>query len=201
MGTIAISVEVLRTGAGGEEASDSALQILGRQNTRLEGVMATALELARALEGGALLSLRPAALGDLLAEVIRQLAPHGPRLSLRKTPQAWVEADPVYLSQAIRSLVAATLPSRSDDSGEPIEAWVEVAASQDDWVVRFAAHAAELDVPWVRLPAPNMLPPPRSPGLDGLLAHQLLLLHNGSLHIAYPHGSGFTLVLPRAAKP
>lgn len=195
MGTIAVSVEVLGSGAGGEAASSSALNILTRQTARLEGVMGTALALARALEGDTLLSLQRVQLGGLVAQVLDELAAHGPRLALAEPPVAWIEADPVYLAQALRGLVVATLLRREDAA---TEGWIAIAATGADWVLRCTATAAELEAPWTPSATPVVPEVLRGIGLGGLLAQQLVRLHGGRVELSARRGGGFTLVLPHA---
>jgi light-regulated signal transduction histidine kinase (bacteriophytochrome) len=191
MGTIGVSVEVLRSGAGGQEASRSALNILDRQTTRLEGVMSTALDLARAIEGQLGLSLCRTELGKLVAQVIAGLPGKLPAMSLHVDQPAWVDADPIYLAQAIKSLCMGTL---SGSAAARIR--VEILSDGDAWLLSFGAQDSNAPAATrrdARAAAPTGLT------LDGLLAWQIVQLHHGSTHRpSLEQGGGFTLTLPRA---
>lgn len=192
MGTIAVSVEVLRSGAGGKAAGRSALDILDRQTARLEGVMSTALDLARALEGQLGLSLCRTDIGSLVAQVIAGLPSRLPGLSLHVDQPAWVDADPIYLAQAIKSLCLATLAGSAATRGR-----VNIVADGDSWLLSFTTIGANVPAATGHPLLPQW---PAGLTLDGLLACQIVQLHHGSTHRpALEEGGGFTLVLPRAA--
>ena len=192
MGTIAVSVEVLRSGAGGKAAGRSALDILDRQTARLEGVMSTALDLARALEGQLCLSPCRTDIGSLVAQVIAGLPSKLPSLSLHVDQPAWVDADPIYLAQAIKSLCLATLAGGAATRGR-----VDIVADGDSWLLTFTTIGSNVPAATGHPLLPQL---PAGLTLDGLLAWQIVQLHHGSTHRpALEEGGGFTLVLPRAA--
>jgi signal transduction histidine kinase len=198
MGTIAVSVEVLRSGAGGEAAQRSALDILERQTARLDGVMATGLGLARALEGQLMLSPGRVELGDLVAQVMAALPERCPALALHGAQPAWVEADPIYLAQAMTSLCVATLSARGQgDAGAAAQRRVDIVESGDTWILYFGtAEAAAKPAPAQAAFGTACALPGLS--LEGLLGYQIVLLHGGRIQVASAEeGGGFTLALPR----
>lgn len=199
MGTIAVSVEVLRSGAGGEAAKRSALNILERQTARLEGVMSTGLDLARALEGQLMLSPRRVELGDLVAQVMATLPARCPALALHGAQPAWVEADPTYLAQAITCLCVATLSAGGrGDGGAAAPRRVDIAEEGENWIVYFGTGEAATK-PDPTQPVGGTAGAPPGLSLEGLLGYHIVLLHGGRIRVASAEeGGGFTLVLPRS---
>lgn len=195
LGAVSMSTEVLNSRAK-DALEKSALDVLLRQVARLQGIIGTALEVAKAIDGQLILSLRRVDLHVMLRQLqvgIDNVAESEPAAAA----ELWIDVDPGYFVPAVQMLLNAV---RGDELDEADAMGNVIQISMDTSAVRLSVGAA---MPAQAIHAtttdPNLAKDEQLSkfGLEVLLAQKILELHGGSLSYGPAEGkSGFTLAMP-----
>jgi signal transduction histidine kinase len=210
LGAIAGAVGVLEFGDKGDDATERARAVIGRQVQHLSRLVDDLLDVSRVTTGKVVLSLKPLDLAGLVADGIGGWRASGRlddhQVQIEITP-VWIHADETRMEQVVQNLVGNAL--KYTPAGGRIH--VRVGADGDDAVLEVVDTGIgippELLVsifdPFVQ----GERDPDRAQGGLGLgltLVKVLTELHGGTVRAESPgpgKGSVFTVRLPRIAAP
>ena len=182
------------------------LEMLGKEATRLNGLVQSILDLARLEREGEALRLEEIDLSGLVRETVETLRPQaeakGVELKMQEVPSAGVRAkvDATLVSQALSNLVVnAIRHSGSPDVGVSLSVDGRLAkiAVEDHGVGIPAEHRAQVFERFHRVDA-SRAAETGGAGLGLAIVRRIARLHRGdiSLEAVSPTGCRFVLALP-----
>ena len=198
------AVDLLRDAEQGMR--ERLLEMLGKEATRLNGLVQSILDLARLEREGEALHLEEIDLSELVRETVETLRPQaeakGVELKMQEVPSAGVRAkvDATLVSQALSNLVVnAIRHSGSPDVGVSLSADGRLAkiAVEDHGVGIPAEHRAQVFERFHRVDA-SRAAETGGAGLGLAIVRRIARLHRGdiSLEAVSPTGCRFVLALP-----
>ena len=198
------AVDLLRDAEQGMR--ERLLAMLGREATRLNGLVQSILDLARLEREGEALRLEEIDLSELVRETVETLRPQaeakGVELKMQEVPSAGVRAkvDATLVSQALSNLVVnAIRHSGSPDVGVSLSVDGRLAkiAVEDHGVGIPVEHRAQVFERFHRVDA-SRAAETGGAGLGLAIVRRIARLHRGdiSLEAVSPTGCRFVLALP-----